>query len=460
MSSYPNPNGNQQHSLAHLNWGLLIFLYFVWWPIGLILTILKIIDMQAEKNEQMGRQNWINQLNGQPYQYGSYNYNTSYRAWTGTTPNGVPQPNAQNPVQPGMQGTTRPNPQGTAQPNMQNPAQPHAAPFYTAAGRAAYTPPVNSAYQPMQATQIQQKAARRQRISIALLSILSAGALIIGVPELISVVGYVGMGLSVGYVLSTLVSALVKIVGGVGLGFFAAHLNRSRRCEKVLSTIVGTRNSVSLRELSAASGYDSKKTLQLAQDAINHGLFGPYSYIDMSTQTLVVRGAPPKAEKPKQAAPAKDENKYQAILRQLREANDRIPGEEMSAKISQLETLSARIFELAEKDPEKKPQLNKFMDYYLPTALKLLNTYATLDQQGMQGQNISETKASIENAMDMLVKAFAAQLDKLFQNDALDVSGDIAALQSMMSMDGLTGTDFNASNPFDTKPSGPSDGTK
>ena len=29
--------------------------------------------------------------------------------------------------------------------------------------------------------------------------------------------------------------------------------------------------------------------------------------------------------------------------------------------------------------------MRKFMDYYLPTSLKLLNTYAELDNQGVEG---------------------------------------------------------------------------
>ena len=50
--------------------------------------------------------------------------------------------------------------------------------------------------------------------------------------------------------------------------------------------------------------------------------------------------------------------------------------------------------------------MRKFMDYYLPTSLKLLNTYAELDKQGIEGENISESKHRIEQTMDTLVKAF------------------------------------------------------
>ena len=110
----------------------------------------------------------------------------------------------------------------------------------------------------------------------------------------------------------------------------------------------------------------------------------------------------------------------------------------MSDKISRLEAVSAKIFEQAKSDPDKLPQMRKFMDYYLPTSLKLLNTYAELDNQGVEGENISESKRRIEQTMDTLVKAFENQLDRLFASDALDVSTDIDVMQNMLRADGLT----------------------
>ena len=62
--------------------------------------------------------------------------------------------------------------------------------------------------------------------------------------------------------------------------------------------------------------------------------------------------------------------------------------------------------------------------------------------QDVQGENITEAKQNIERSMDLLISAFENQLDKLFQSDALDVSADIAALEGMLNMDGLTGSDF------------------
>ena len=157
--------------------------------------------------------------------------------------------------------------------------------------------------------------------------------------------------------------------------------------------------------------------------AIDHGYFGADAYIDNRTGTLVVRGAAPQPPRPAEPAPAPaPEDQYAALQRQLRQANDAIPDPVMTAKISRLEDVSVRIFALAKKDPDK--------------------TYAQLSAQDVQGTNIIEAKQSIERSMDLLITAFENQLDKLFASDALDVSTDIAALEGMLNLDGLTGGDF------------------
>lgn len=177
--------------------------------------------------------------------------------------------------------------------------------------------------------------------------------------------------------------------------------------------------------------------------AIDHGYFGADAYIDNRTGTLVVRALRPAAQTRRARTHTGSRG---SVCRPAAPApagpNDAIPDPVMTAKISRLEDVSARIFALAKKDPDKKAQLQKFMDYYLPTALKLLNTYAQLSAQDVQGTNITEAKQSIERSMDLLITAFENQLDKLFASDALDVSTDIAALEGMLNLDGLTGGDF------------------
>ena len=166
----------------------------------------------------------------------------------------------------------------------------------------------------------------------------------------------------------------------------------------------------------------------------------------MSTRCLVVKGQPPAPEPapaPKTAAPA---DPYQAELDDLRRINEDIDDVVMSEKISRLERVSDRIFDQARDNPDKLPQMRKFMDYYLPTAKKLLKTYAELEEQGIEGENITESKTLIANAMDTLVTAFENQLDRLFQSDALDVSTDIDVMENMLRADGLAEDPFSLKN--------------
>ena len=241
-------------------------------------------------------------------------------------------------------------------------------------------------------------------------------------------------------------TAIAQMLGGGAALLTGLHMKRTRQLERQLDKIVGDRDNIPLDELFAAAGVDATRGRPAVKSAIEHGYFGADAYIDNRTDTLVVRGAAPQPKKPAPAPAPKPqpaaEDEYAALLRQLREVNDAIPDPVMSQKITRLEEVSARIFALAQKDPDKKAQLQKFMNYYLPTALKLLNTYASLSAQDVQGENITEARQSIERSMDLLVTAFENQLDKLFQSDALDVSSDIAALEGMLNLDGLTGGGF------------------
>lgn len=289
----------------------------------------------------------------------------------------------------------------------------------------------------------EQKSAKQWHKNIATLcTILGAVFLFAGVMDVVDLIGAWPLMPDPGELFSDIVMA----IGGGGALLTGLRMNSTRKLERLLDKVVGERDNIPLPELFAAAGVDAARGRAAVNSAIEHGYFGADAYIDNRTDTLVVRGTAPQPKKPAPAPAPKPqpaaEDEYAALLRQLREVNDAIPDPVMSQKISRLEEVSGRIFALAQKDPDKKAQLQKFMNYYLPTALKLLNTYASLSRQAVEGTNITEAKHSIERSMDLLVTAFENQLDKLFQSDALDVTTDIAALEGMLNMDGLTDSAF------------------
>ncbi|HIV43988.1 MAG TPA: 5-bromo-4-chloroindolyl phosphate hydrolysis family protein [Candidatus Faecalibacterium avium] len=285
------------------------------------------------------------------------------------------------------------------------------------------------------------KSRRRQQTLIKWCTVLGGLVLLAGVLSLPESIYY--------SLWNDVFSNLTMIVGGGGALALGLVIRRGRRLERQLDKVVGSRDNIPLDELFAAAGLTEKEGRKVLENAIDHGYFGTDAYIDNRTSFLVVRGPAPI---PAQPAPepqpdAGGETQYQKLLRQLHQAGQAITDPDMKGKADRLEQVSARIFALAEADPDKEEQLRKFTSYYLPTSLKLLHTYAQLDSQGVDGENIAKTKQSIERSLDLLVTAFENQLDKLFQSDALDVSADIAALEGMLSLDGLSGHSDFTSNP-------------
>ena len=126
-------------------------------------------------------------------------------------------------------------------------------------------------------------------------------------------------------------------------------------------------------------------------------------------------------------------------IEEIRRSNDAIPGVEISNKIYHLENVILRIFQRVEQHPELIQDLHKFMDYYLPTTMKLLNAYEELDKQELTGEHVQSAKTEIENTLDTINDAFENLLDSFYKETAWDVSSDISVLKTMLAQEGLTG---------------------
>ncbi|MEG2896780.1 MAG: 5-bromo-4-chloroindolyl phosphate hydrolysis family protein [Eubacterium sp.] len=129
-------------------------------------------------------------------------------------------------------------------------------------------------------------------------------------------------------------------------------------------------------------------------------------------------------------------------INQIRAANDVIAGETISKKLDRLELILRKIFIYVKNHPSEVSEIRKFMGYYLPTTLKLVNAYKELDDQPIQGENIKTAKGEIEGTLDTINQAFENLLDSFFEDTALDISTDITVLETIFAQEGLTEKDF------------------
>ena len=130
---------------------------------------------------------------------------------------------------------------------------------------------------------------------------------------------------------------------------------------------------------------------------------------------------------------------------EMRRLNDSIEDPRISAQISRLEATTGKIIDAVVESPAKLPQIRKFMNYYLPTTLKLLNAYDRMDSTGVSGANIDGSKVKIEDMLDTVCVAFSRQLDALYGEEALDISADIKVMEQMLAQEGIGGMTLGGS---------------
>lgn len=304
--------------------------------------------------------------------------------------------------------------------------------------------------------------------------LLSIVGYVIAVPFLLTALMGMFMGIFAGDPEAATVMgvslAFVVVFGGLGI-LGTKILSRVRRF-RMYVRILGGREYCDIKELQTQTGKQKKNVVRDLEQMIQKGWFKE-GHMDSKKTCLMVSDQSyhqytdlmsrveseerEKKQKAKEAEKLRKEQETAAqgnpnlplevretirageeYIRKIRECNDAIPGEEISAKISRIELLVDRIFDRVEQNPDSVSDLRRMMEYYLPTTVKLLEAYEDLDGQPVQGANIISSKQEIEKTLDTLNVAFEKLLDSLFQDTAWDVSSDISVLHTMLAQEGLT----------------------
>ena len=228
--------------------------------------------------------------------------------------------------------------------------------------------------------------------------------------------------------------------GGVAMLVAGQRMKRrSARVARYLA-VMGKRGYIAVDELCAVTGKSRKKIESDLDYMVEKGLLGAGAYLD-SGRGIFFRSADAFADyanataKKENVTPKEANEGYAGALRAIRSANDRIADPVLSEKIDHLETVAGKIFREVEEHPEKQQQAATFLNYYLPTTLKLLDSYAKFEEAGIEGENLSRAQERIEETMDALIKGFDKQLDDLYRNEAMDIDSDIRVMENMLRRD-------------------------
>ena len=135
-------------------------------------------------------------------------------------------------------------------------------------------------------------------------------------------------------------------------------------------------------------------------------------------------------------------NKGKEMIHTIVAENEAIPDADLTYQMDQLERVCTQIFRTVSERPEKAPQIRKFMNYYLPTTLKMLSSYHTMQDRGVSYGDMQNAKETLKKGLDMILQACQKQLDTLYKDTMLDVSTDIDVLEKMLERDGFRDSEF------------------
>ncbi|MDO4475156.1 MAG: 5-bromo-4-chloroindolyl phosphate hydrolysis family protein [Lachnospiraceae bacterium] len=290
-----------------------------------------------------------------------------------------------------------------------------------------------------------------------------SGLAVFGALSLTSLVGgLIGSGL-----LAALAGGILFAVPAIVCARLAINGRRDRalvqRVQKYMAT-AGDRDVVTIQELCSAAGCKKEQVLSDLRAVMSSNRVAGQLYLDEEGTTLMrtqeayrqyvetMKAYQQRRRADRQAAQVTQENlsKFdeetrnilkdgKAFIAHIHEANEMIPGTEITGKLNRLEAVVSRIFAQVEADPSSAPDLHRMMSYYLPITRKLVDAYAQLERQDISGSNVDRTRSEIEASLDTINDAFENLLDSFFEDTAFDISADITTLKTMMARDGLTG---------------------
>lgn len=106
-------------------------------------------------------------------------------------------------------------------------------------------------------------------------------------------------------------------------------------------------------------------------------------------------------------------------------------------KIERIKNVVSMIFHEIDVNPSQAASLGMFVNYYLPTTEKLIDTYIAISEKKVSVSNLTTAKKEIEVALDTIVGAFERILERLYEEYEMGIVSEIDAMELVMKQEGL-----------------------
>lgn len=139
-------------------------------------------------------------------------------------------------------------------------------------------------------------------------------------------------------------------------------------------------------------------------------------------------------------------NEGSAKVRKLNEFIRKIPYGEVKKRAKSIAEIAEKIIEDIKKDPKDVKTGRQFLNYYLDSTLKIMDRYVEMSEHKQQSTEVQKVLKKVEDTLETLEAAFAKQLEKLLENDVLDLDTELTVLKRTIDMEGLGKDPFDLGN--------------
>ncbi len=131
------------------------------------------------------------------------------------------------------------------------------------------------------------------------------------------------------------------------------------------------------------------------------------------------------------------------IIKKIDLLENQIDNSSIQINIRNICETSNKILISLKENPKKIKQVRKFIEYYLPFTLNILNQYNTIEDQKLTSKESIDFMQRVEKMLDRVKEACEIQLNNMYESDLLNTNADIKVFETMLKTDGLVDDNMN-----------------
>lgn len=113
----------------------------------------------------------------------------------------------------------------------------------------------------------------------------------------------------------------------------------------------------------------------------------------------------------------------------------KISDAEVAETVGSMALTLEKLADNLEKNPKDRAKIRKVAVHYVPMITDLVKNYVNLQEQGVDGANITGSMVSIKTGLEKVDESLKQYLDDMFEDDKMSIETDIEVLKQLMNKD-------------------------